>query len=330
MTPTSPCRTLPVSWEPFAGPLGVAGAGYLLSVRSGYPNGLAPRPEESYVRGQTGDWLAKLEVPAWGGRVRLLGYGNDNDISTAAGVKVDGRPNLIPRRNNFEWFSQSLGAEWAGACAGTNVHLLAWRAMEGAGSVWAAERAPLDMTAARRDAGFLATLERRAAGGTSTLGVRKTESARRRLLENPFDVVDEAHRSPDQQRPRHPLRAAGEAARGHHRSQVSNQSKGEAMNDQYSYETEVQWIGGRRGLLTAAGFKYDEIEETWIVPVFLPPLVTVESEEDGAYIMEALLEIHGALQSSGVRYNNVAIGGGFVSIVGLTEAHVGTPLAAVA
>lgn len=66
------------------GPLGVAGAGFLVSVRSGFPGIFAPRSDPSFQRGETGDWLAKLEAPAFGGRVRLLGYDNANEINTGA------------------------------------------------------------------------------------------------------------------------------------------------------------------------------------------------------------------------------------------------------
>ena len=43
-------------------------------------------------------------------------------------------------------------------------------------------------------------------------------------------------------------------------------------------------------LLKATGFEYDAIEETWVVPVPLRPVVTVECDEDGPYVMEALLK----------------------------------------
>lgn len=75
-------------------------------------------------------------------------------------------------------------------------------------------------------------------------------------------------------------------------------------------------------LLKAAGFEFDQIEDTWVVPVPLRPVVTVECDEDGAYIMEALLEIHALLEANGVTYNNFAVTGRYVSIVGLTEAAV--------
>jgi len=43
-------------------------------------------------------------------------------------------------------------------------------------------------------------------------------------------------------------------------------------------------------LLKAAGIEYDDIADTWIVPVPLPPVVTVECDDCGDYIIEAMLE----------------------------------------
>jgi hypothetical protein len=71
-------------------------------------------------------------------------------------------------------------------------------------------------------------------------------------------------------------------------------------------------------LLKAAGIEYDVILDTWIAPVPLLPVVTVECEEHGAYIMEALVEVHAILHANGVTYNNFAISGGYLSLVGLS------------
>ena len=49
------------------GPIGIAGAGFLVSLRTGLPATFAPGDEASYLQGETGDWLAKLELPALGG-----------------------------------------------------------------------------------------------------------------------------------------------------------------------------------------------------------------------------------------------------------------------
>jgi hypothetical protein len=71
-------------------------------------------------------------------------------------------------------------------------------------------------------------------------------------------------------------------------------------------------------LLKAAGIEYDEITDAWIVPTPLRPVVTVECDGGGGYVMEALVEVHAILHENGVTYNNFAISGGYLSLVGLT------------
>lgn len=154
------------------GPLGVADARYLLSFRSGYPGVFAPRTERSYLRGDTGDWMAKLEMPMLGGRGRVLAYGSDNDISAAARMEVDGVPTPPTRRNAFEWSSQSVGGEWSRSMALATVRVLGWNALGDANAHWSARRSPLDMTAASRDAGFLVSADRVRAGGSTSIGIR--------------------------------------------------------------------------------------------------------------------------------------------------------------
>src|SRR5438093_3445626 len=159
------------------GPLGAAGAGYLVSVRSGLPDGIAPKNESTYLRGDTGDWLAKLEARALGGRVQLLGYGNENDLNTAAALAPDGATTQDLRRNTFEWISQSLGVQWKRVFSTTSVRALGWRADTDAGSVWAAQSGPVDMTAARRDKGLLVAVQHYSTR-TTTLGELRVEDSR--------------------------------------------------------------------------------------------------------------------------------------------------------
>lgn len=75
-----------------------------------------------------------------------------------------------------------------------------------------------------------------------------------------------------------------------------------------------------RKFLNAAGFEYDAIDQAWVVPVPLRPVVTVE--HDSGEIMDALLEVHTVLEANGCTYSNFAINGRYLSIVGLTEAQV--------
>jgi hypothetical protein len=154
------------------GPLGVAAASYLVSVRSTFPGIIAPKDEASYVKGETGDWLAKLEAPALGGHVRLLGYESTNEVNTAAGATTDGGPSQVSRRNEFEWRSRSLGAEWRGIVSDLGVRVLGWSAAGQAGSLWTAEAGRLTLAATRRDEGLLAAVERRSARATTVAGIR--------------------------------------------------------------------------------------------------------------------------------------------------------------
>jgi hypothetical protein len=75
-------------------------------------------------------------------------------------------------------------------------------------------------------------------------------------------------------------------------------------------------------LLNAAGFQYDQIDDTWMMPVRLPPVVTVQCDEDGACITEAMLQIHAVLEGQGCSYRNFAIRGGYLSLVSLTTAQL--------
>ena len=71
-------------------------------------------------------------------------------------------------------------------------------------------------------------------------------------------------------------------------------------------------------LLRAAGFEYDEIEETWVARMPLCPLVVVECDEDRAYIREALMEVQASLDAIGCVYNNFVVNDHFVSVAGPT------------
>lgn len=157
------------------GPLGVANIGYLVSLRSGFPGFVAPKGEASYLRGGTADWLVKLEAPAIGGVVRLLGYDNRNAINAAAGQTID-EPSRVSRRNTFAWHSRSFGGEWRRVLSGTEFRVQGWSAESNATSAWAAEAGGVEMAAARRDLGLLATVENRSAGGATLLGIRAEQS----------------------------------------------------------------------------------------------------------------------------------------------------------
>ena len=62
-----------------------------------------------------------------------------------------------------------------------------------------------------------------------------------------------------------------------------------------------------QSLLKAAGFEYDQIDDTWVARMPLRPLAVVECDEDRAYIREALLEVHAILDAIGCTYSNFVV-----------------------
>jgi hypothetical protein len=172
------------------GPIGRTGAGYLVSLRTGYPGLIAPRNEASYLGGNTRDLLAKVESPLLRGALRLLFYDNSNAIGS--NVPPDGADGGL-LRNGFHWRSRSIGAQWDERRGNTLVHLQSWMASTGAGATWIGT-APLDMVAERKDVGLLGMLERSGTRSTTRSGLRIERSwtayqvARRDGSVSPYDL----------------------------------------------------------------------------------------------------------------------------------------------
>jgi len=141
------------------GPIGLGGAGFLVSARFGYPHLTAPPRDRSHLRGATRDLLAKVELGALGGQLRLLSYHEANEIRSAA--ETDAESELKERRKNtFEWQGQSVGFEWSRAYSRTKLRLLGWSAAGDAESVWSARVSRLTMTADRLDRGLQVVADR--------------------------------------------------------------------------------------------------------------------------------------------------------------------------
>jgi hypothetical protein len=153
------------------GPLGARGAGFLLSIRSGFPGVLTPERDPSYLKGRTGDLLAKVEAPVLRGRLRVLLYDSGNKLDAAARAEsADGVTD--PTRNDFEWDSRSAGVTWTRALAGGKVvRLQAWNARGEAEAEWG-PTSRLALEADREDQGLLATVERTSGDRLTGLGVR--------------------------------------------------------------------------------------------------------------------------------------------------------------
>ena len=141
------------------GPLGLAGVRYLASIRSGFPGVLAPSDEASYVRGELGDWLIKVEAQVLGGHARWLGYSNENELSAASAVEVEGVPRPDKPRNIFAWGGSSSGLEWSRDVASTTVRVTGWRVSGDASATWGGAD-PAELVTRRQDGGVVATVER--------------------------------------------------------------------------------------------------------------------------------------------------------------------------
>ncbi len=150
------------------GPLGPRGAGVLLGVRSGLHDLVAPRDEASYLRGGTGDALAVFEAPVVGGRLRVLGYANGNEIGATAAPDSASRT----RRHSFEWNSVTLGGAWGRASRDFDLRILGWSSRSDVVARWLPPGSVAALSSMRRDLGVLAAAEHRSRRMTSTWALR--------------------------------------------------------------------------------------------------------------------------------------------------------------
>jgi len=153
------------------GPLGSSGAGYLWSYRTSFPGFPAPQREATYLRGETGDQLGKLEAPFGGGRLRLLGYASTNELNT------DGPTGDALMRNTFGWQSTTFGAGWRRPLRTGSLEVRAWSAGQNADAAWHLDSTRAELLAAnRRDAGLAIVLEHVSQEGRSAVGMRVQSS----------------------------------------------------------------------------------------------------------------------------------------------------------
>lgn len=155
------------------GPLGRAGSGYLLSIRSTFPGLLAHRREPSYLAGESVDWLAKVEAPVLGGRALVLSYGNADEITAAVRPEIGGTPERDPPRHAFRWNGWSVGASWTGPVRGAELRVQGFSVAGDAGATWArADSAVERLTSERRETGLVATIELLRPGRSTLAGLR--------------------------------------------------------------------------------------------------------------------------------------------------------------
>lgn len=158
------------------GPIGRAGAGYLASVSSAFPGLAIHKEEPSHLRGDNLDWLAKLESPLLGGRIRLTGYESKNEIDVAAVAEPSDTAAVDLSRSTLGWNSRSLGGEWSRALgARTSFMLRAWTATGDASTAWIGPDSLEHLASSRRDDGIVAMVGFDALGGATTIGARFQE-----------------------------------------------------------------------------------------------------------------------------------------------------------
>lgn len=152
--------------------------GYLLSARTDYPARAVSPHESIFLQGNATDALFKLETPLAGGRLRLLGYNNDNAVDIAASAESPSLTGQVgDRRNLFAWASASAGTRWTRPVAGSNIDVLAWVAMADADARWLAG-APdeTEVASDRRDTGVSIELRRSGTGTRDVAGLRVQRS----------------------------------------------------------------------------------------------------------------------------------------------------------
>ena len=159
------------------GPLGIAAAGFLLSTRSGFLGVVDPKREASYLRGEIGDLLAKIELPVVGGRLRMLAYDAENEISAAARTAGGELSGLARERHELAWHSQSLGAEWTRSTGALGLRLAGWRALSDAGALWRPDTSSsMHLSSDREDIGILASADWRSGRSLTTGGIHLRRS----------------------------------------------------------------------------------------------------------------------------------------------------------
>jgi hypothetical protein len=147
------------------GPLGSRGAGFLAGVRKSYPSWYAPH-DPSYLRGQTQDAVATLNAPLSSGNLELVFYETGNSIDPTARTLATG-----PLRNQFEWSSLSLGAQWSRQIRPGNLRLQGWTANLESEATWLGAT-PAGLTSNRDDAGLQLVLEHSHVGSSTLAGLR--------------------------------------------------------------------------------------------------------------------------------------------------------------
>ena len=158
------------------GPL-TSGAGYVLSLRSGFPDGVPAPGDPAKIRGESGDLLAKVEFPFFSGTLKLLGYDSENELN--AGAVADPTDALLGRRHGFDWRTRSLGATWEGSIGSSRLSVRAWDSRSASSVTLLSEVGDAaEARSGRAESGVMATLIRpTSAEGELFVGARLSEGS---------------------------------------------------------------------------------------------------------------------------------------------------------
>lgn len=149
-------------------PLGTEGAGIVLGIRQGFPGLWNHSAEPSHFGGGNGDGFAKVQLPAFGGMLSVLGHDGGDRLTAAARPSAAASSNPS-ERHRLGWDSRSVGVRWAGPYRDRLLTLTAWHAATGADVRWGVDSLADQLSASRSDAGFSMGL--RGEGEASATGI---------------------------------------------------------------------------------------------------------------------------------------------------------------
>lgn len=149
-------------------PLGDGGAGIVLGIRRGFPGLLDHSAEASHFGGGNGDGFAKVQLPAFGGMLSVLGHDGGDRLTAAARPSAAASSNPS-ERHRLSWDSRSVGVRWAGPYRDRLLTLTAWHAATDADVRWGVDSLADHLSASRSDAGL--SLGMRGVGEEAATGV---------------------------------------------------------------------------------------------------------------------------------------------------------------
>ena len=156
------------------GPLGVGQSGFLLSGRRAFPAILAPEDDPTFVRGRSGDWMGKVEIPLRHGILRAFVLHSADGVNLSSAPPADGDSAPTLSRNTFRWTSSSSALQWRGRRGRDSVELSGWSSGSNVVGSWS--QRPLALASRRTDRGLHLTLSRRTPSANTRTGLRLVHS----------------------------------------------------------------------------------------------------------------------------------------------------------